>query len=122
MSTYDAVAQQYLAFWNETDERRRGELAAATFAENVTYVDPLTQVCGHDGLTGAVAGVQEQFPGWRFRLTGAVDGHHDQVRFAWQLGPDDGAAPVAGFDVVALGRDGRIEHVHGFLDRVPAGP
>ena len=26
------------------------------------------------------------------------------------------------YDVLALGQDGRIEHVHGFLDRVPAGP
>jgi len=37
--------------------------------------------------------VQEQFPGFRFRLAGAVDGHHDQARFGWEFGPAGGDAP-----------------------------
>lgn len=77
---------------------------------------------GHDGIAAVIAAAHEQFPGFVFRPTGAVDGHHDIARFGWELvGVADGSAPVAGFDVISLGDDGRIRTVHGFLDRVPAG-
>jgi hypothetical protein len=65
--------------------------------------------------------VQSQFPGFRFRLAGPVDGHHDQARFTWELGPDGAEAPIAGFDVAETDEAGRIRSVHGFLDRVPTG-
>ena len=67
-----------------------------------------------------IAAVQDQFPGFTFRLAGPVDGHHGQARFGWELGPDEGAAPIAGFDVAVTDGAGRIRRVHGFLDRVPA--
>ncbi len=61
-------------------------------------------------------------PSWFvFRLTGAVDGHHDTARFSWELVSEtDGAAPVAGSDVITLDAGGRITAVLGFLDRAPA--
>ena len=68
-----------------------------------------------------VQGVQQQFPGYRFRQVGTVEEHHTYVRFAWELGPEDGPAPIAGSDVASLASDGRIQRVIGFLDRVPAG-
>jgi hypothetical protein len=65
--------------------------------------------------------VHEQFPDFAFQPAGTVDGHHDQVRFGWELGPQDAVeAPVAGFDVAVLDPSGRISAVYGFLDRVPA--
>ena len=35
-----------------------------------------------------IGAVQQQFPGFSFRLAGPVDGHHNQARFGWELGPD----------------------------------
>jgi hypothetical protein len=64
--------------------------------------------------------MQQQFPGFVFRLAGPVDAHHDQVRFTWELGPAGQEAPIAGFDVAVVDGDGRIATVFGFLDRVPA--
>ena len=61
-----------------------------------------------------------QFPGLVFTLAGPVDAHHDLARFTWHLGPQGEEALVVGFDVMVLGDDGRIRHVHGFLDKVPA--
>ncbi len=49
-----------------------------------------------------------------------VDGHHDQCRFSWELGPSGREAPVAGFDVAQIADDGTLQTVLGFLDRVPA--
>lgn len=86
-----------------------------------SYTDPLAEVRGHGQIAAVIASVHEQFPGFTFRLAGAVDGHHDIARFGWELVDEaDGSAPVAGFDVITLDGEDRIRNVHGFLDRVPA--
>jgi SnoaL-like domain len=121
MKQYADVVDRYLAVWNETDAMRRRELIAQTWADGASYRDPLMQGDGRAGIDALVQGVHQQFPGYRFRQVGAVDGHHSYVRFAWELGPEDGPAPIAGSDVAILAPDGRLQSVIGFLDRVPTG-
>jgi hypothetical protein len=113
------VAAGYLAVWNETDDDARAALPEKVFTDAVSYVDPLMDLRGRDALVHAIGAVQQQFAGWRFSSASAVDGHHRQLRFGWELGPEEQPAPVAGFDVAVVGDDGRIERVLGFLDRVP---
>lgn len=113
------VANRYIDLWNETDPARRRKLLEQAWSPSVGYVDPLAAVEGHDGMDALVAGVQQRFPGFRFRLVGAPDGYADKVRFTWELGPETGQAPIQGSDVVLL-EDGRVRRVIGFLDRVPA--
>jgi hypothetical protein len=120
MSEFTDVAQRYLSAWNETDPAARQERVAALWAADGSYVDPLAEVRGPDRIAALIAGVQDQFPGFTFRLAGDVDGHHRLARFSWELGPAEGPAPVAGSDVVTLDEDGRVTSVLGFLDRVPA--
>jgi hypothetical protein len=120
MSEFTDVAQRYLAAWNETDPAARQDRVAALWAADGSYVDPLAEVRGPDQIAALIAAVQDQFPGFTFRLAGDVDGHHHQARFSWELGPAEGPAPVAGSDVVTLDDDGRVTSVLGFLDRVPA--
>ncbi|MER7966391.1 MULTISPECIES: nuclear transport factor 2 family protein [Streptomyces] len=116
----DAVAR-YLEAWNAAPDAVAKAVAAA-WTEDGSYTDPLADVRGHEQIAAVVAAVHEQFPGFSFRLSGAVDGHHDTARFSWELvSGTDGAAPVAGFDVITLDDEGRIRSVFGFLDRVPAG-
>ena len=64
--------------------------------------------------------MQRRFPGFAFRLLDGVDGHHDLLRFRWELGPHGAEAAIVGFDTVVTDQDGRITTVLGFLDRVPA--
>lgn len=120
MHDYQAIATAYLDSFNATDTTQREALVAKTFAANVSYVDPMAEIAGQGQLTDFIAGAQEQFPGWIFSLVGTVDGHHNQARFTWGLGPDGEEPPVLGFDVVNLDNDGTIKAVHGFLDRVPS--
>jgi hypothetical protein len=96
---------------------------AEAWAEDGGYTDPLADVRGHEQIAAVVAAAHEQFPGFSFRLSGAVDGHHDTARFSWELVSDSGggSAPVAGFDVITLDGEDRIRSVFGFLDRVPEG-
>jgi hypothetical protein len=121
MSSYDDTARAYIAAWNTRDTAERQAVVAAVFAPEATYTDPLADVSGRDAIAELIGGAHQQFAGWTFRLAGPVDGHHDQARFTWALGPDGaGEAPVVGFDVVTLDDAGLITSVLGFLDRVPA--
>lgn len=119
---YDSAVARYFEAWNAADAEARAKAVAAAWTADGSYTDPLADVRGHDQIAALIAGVREQFPGFVFRLTGAVDGHHDTARFSWELVSEaDGSAPVAGSDVITLDGEGRIRAVLGFLDRVPAG-
>ena len=120
MTATPDLADRYLAAWNETDPAARGAAMADLFADDVSYTDPLVTAEGRDALDATIGVVQQQFPGFVFRLAGPVDAHHDQLRFTWELGPAGQEAPIAGFDVAIVDDDGRITTVLGFLDRVPA--
>jgi hypothetical protein len=118
---YETLAGRYIDNWNDKDPASRRTATETLWAQDASYIDPLIEVHGHDGIEATIAAVQSQFPSLRFRLTGPVDGHHNQCRFGWELGPEQGDAPVAGFDVAVLTSDGtRLQTVLGFLDRVPA--
>lgn len=119
---YQTAAARYFEAWNATEPEALAKAVAAAWTADGSYTDPLADVSGHEGIAAVIAGAHEQFPGFVFRPLGAVDGHHDTARFAWELVNEaDGSAPVAGFDVVTLDAEGRIRSVLGFLDRVPAG-
>jgi hypothetical protein len=119
MTDYTEIARRYIGAWNETDPTTRATLVGALFSTDASYVDPMAVAEGRETIAAAIAAVQDQFPGFTFRLAGEVDGHHDQVRFCWELGPRGEPATIVGFDVAVLDSDTRIRTVLGFLDRVP---
>ncbi|MFI6441363.1 nuclear transport factor 2 family protein [Streptomyces sp. NPDC050759] len=119
---YENAVSRYFEAWNAREPQARAKAVAAAWAVGGGYTDPLADVVGHEQIAGVIAAAHEQFPGFAFRLTGAVEGHHDTARFSWELVNEiDGSAPVAGSDVITLAGDGRIRTVLGFLDRVPDG-
>jgi len=123
MTTTDVrdIATRYIATWNEVDPDRRGALVAALWTEDATYLDPMMQGEGHQGIAALIGGVHARFPDFRFALSGQPDGYGDRLRFSWDFGPEGGEAVVQGTDFAVLAADGRLRMVTGFLDRVPAG-
>lgn len=117
---FQDLAERYIATWNETDSQRRRQAIDALWSADGSYVDPLGVAEGPDAIAATIAGAQAQFAGLEFRLAGPVDGHHNQARFTWELGPAGGEALVVGFDVAVTDPSGRLREVFGFLDRVPA--
>ncbi|MFI0453395.1 nuclear transport factor 2 family protein [Actinomadura sp. 6N118] len=113
-------AQRYIDIWNEKDAAVRRAAIDEVWTENAAYTDPLVTVEGRDALDATIAAVQQQFPDFVFRLAGDVDAHHDLARFTWELGPANAEAVVVGFDVAVFAEDGRIDTVHGFLDKIPS--
>lgn len=113
------LAEQYIAVWNETDEDRRLKLLEAHWTDDARYVDPIAQASGRMQINALVGGVHQRYPGFRFALKGRVDGHGDQMRFSWTLGPSGAEDLIEGTDFVQL-ESGRLQCVTGFLDKVPA--
>ena len=119
-STHTDLIDRYIAIWNEMDAGRRRDLVVRTWTEDGRYVDPLMQGEGQAGIDAMIAGVQERFPGYRFRRTSPVDAHNGHVRFAWHLAPEGGPALAAGVDFGVVAADGRLQSITGFLDRAPS--
>jgi hypothetical protein len=121
MSEATDLVSRYLAVWNESDPDARRAAIEDVWADDGRYVDPLTEVEGHDEISALVDAVQQQMPGHVFRLLGGVDAHHDVARFSWELVPGGGGESIAeGFDVAVTDDDGRIRSVVGFIDKAPA--
>lgn len=114
----DDIASRYIALWNETDASRRLELLASHWTADASYVDPMAQAAGAEGISALIAAVQARFPGFRFRLLGKPDAHGEHLRFSWTLGPDASEDLIQGTDFARVA-DGRLRSVTGFLDKVP---
>jgi hypothetical protein len=121
MGNVTELIDHYIAMWNETDAERRRDIIAKTWTKAASYVDPVMQGEGPAGIDAMVRGVQERFPGHKFRRTSKVECHHDRVRFAWELAADGGPAVVSGTDFGILA-DGRLQAITGFFDQAPAAP
>jgi len=119
MSEFNDLVERYIAVWNEVDPDQRQRLIAETFSEGASYVDPLMASEGHAAINGMVRAVQERFPGYRFRRAGAVDGHHDRVRFRWELATEGGPVVAKGTDFATVA-SARMTAVTGFIDQAPA--
>jgi hypothetical protein len=118
---YERAVARYFEAWNTREPDALARAVATAWSPQGGYTDPLAEVRGYEGIVAVVSAAHARFPGFAFRLTGPVEGHHDTARFAWELVSEaDGSAPVAGSDVITLDADGRITSVLGFLDRVPA--
>jgi hypothetical protein len=120
MTDAQSIADRYIALWNEPDPTVRRQLLSQHWMEDARYVDPLMAGQGATEIDALIGGVQKQFPNFSFRLIGKPDGHGENIRFSWSLGPGDVVdAPIEGTDFAVV-RDGRIAAVTGFLDKVPA--
>ena len=122
MTDVNLVAKTYIDLWNERTPQRRREMLATNWTSDARYVDPLMAGDGHDGVDALIAGVQQRFPDFSFRLIGEPNGYGDHVRFhvrfSWGLGPDGVDSPIKGTDFAVL-KDGRIRSITGFLDQIP---
>jgi hypothetical protein len=123
MTDITETVDTYLAMWNTDDAEQRAALIEKAWAADARYVDPVQEADGYAALSAMVEGIHAHYPGQRFRRTTAVDTHHDEVRFGWELGVPDGDVTVAGIDVGILAADGRLQRITGFFgDLAPAEP
>jgi ketosteroid isomerase-like protein len=128
MDTLDALIDQYIAIWNDTDDTRRRALIASTWTEDANYLDPYTHAYGHAALDAMVRDVQQRYPAHRFSRSGAIDSYQDRVRFCWEMAPVapvtagmQGTMHVKGVDFGVV-KAGRLQSVTGFIVPLEADP
>jgi len=119
MTDITSIANDYIALWNTRDAAGRAALLEQGWTGDAHYADPLMAAQGHERISALVAGVQGQFPGFRFTLLGQPQAHGAHGRFSWGLGPDGAEPVVEGTDFVEIA-EGKLRRVTGFLDKVPA--
>ena len=111
-----ALVDRYFAMWNEPEPAPRLTAIEAAWSPGASYVDPLFAAEGHAALGAMVDAFHAQYPGHRFRQVGALDAHHDRLRWGWELAKPDGSPPVAaGVDFAVLAADGKLREVTGFF-------
>ncbi len=120
MSSLTKLVDDFMAMWNEKDVTRRRAIIASIWDERASYVDPVAEGKGREGIDAIVAGVQQRFPGHRFRRLSEVDEHHDRIRFTWELAPEGGAPIARGTDFGTV-VDGHLQAITGFFDKTSAG-
>ena len=120
MTDIQKIATGYIELWNERAAERRRDMLKQNWTEDASYIDPLMSGDGRDGVDALIAGVQQRFPDFRFKLLGEANGFGNRLRFCWGLGPDGVDAPIKGTDFALLS-DGKIRSITGFLDQVPQG-
>ena len=118
MTDINKIARGYIELWNERTPSRRREMLSINWTTDASYADPMMSGEGHDGVDALIAGVQQRFPEFTFKLIGEPNGFGDHLRFSWGLGPDGADSPIKGTDFAVL-KEGRIHSITGFLDQVP---
>ena len=111
----DAMADRYLAVWNEPDADARHRAIGELWAEGGSLRHDSGDAEGLADIEHEVASrfAQHAAQGLTVRRSGNADGHRNVVRFVWERVPADGAAPTAtaaspGFEFLVLDDDKRI--------------
>jgi hypothetical protein len=124
MDALQQVVDRYVALWNEPDAERRRAGIAEVWAPDAAHFTPSMEAHGHAGLETRIAGAYDRFVAtgqYVFRHCGNIAGHHDTVKFNWQMVPS-GGGPVAalGFDFLVLDGEGRILRDYQYIEPTPA--
>ncbi len=125
MSEINDLVDRYVAVWNQPDAELRRRGIAELWTEDGVHLTPVHEAKGYEAIEARVTGAHQRFVeagGYIFRpATNTIDGHHNVVRFSWEMVPTNGGAvEAAGFDFLILGDDGRICYDYQFANPVPA--
>jgi hypothetical protein len=120
LNDLNEFAGRYIALWNEPDADLRRKAVTDLFAPDAAHYTPSREVHGHDQFQERVTTAYQQWvePGvFAFRAVPDADGHHDAVRFNWEMYRlDDGSTQSRGFDFITLNEQGLIVTDHQFVD------
>lgn len=120
MNALKALAENYVALWNEPDTQRRRVALAALWAQDAIHRTPSIQAKGHAAIEARLLGAYERWVrdgGCEFVLIDEVSGHHDVVRLRWAMrNKQDQATLSIGSDVLLMDDAGRIRFDYQFIE------
>jgi hypothetical protein len=131
-----ALADRYMALWNEPDADRRRRMVAELWTEDGRHVlqppqeireiaarpgiglTAILEARGHEEIAARAASAYEHWvgsEGLRFRGRDDAERLGDVVKFHWEAVGEDGETFGGGLDVLVLAADGRIERDYTFV-------
>jgi hypothetical protein len=134
--TEAALAEKYIALWNEPDADRRRRMIAELWTEDGRHVlqppDEVREIAagpgiglpailearGYEQIEARAASAYEHWvgsEGLTFRGRDDVDRVGDVVKFHWEAIGKDGEVFAVGLDFLVLAADGRIERDYTFV-------
>jgi hypothetical protein len=123
-SEFNEFTERYLRLWQEPDRGQRRALITELWAAEGTQIYPAGEPRGHEELFDRVTRSYDLFirPGeYRFRRAGDADGHHNLVRFNWEMvRHSDGGVADAGFELFVRDDGGRILADYQFIGPMTA--
>jgi hypothetical protein len=109
------VLVAYWTAWNEADITRIPDHLVGAVTDNVEWNDPRDSFVGIDELEQAILRLRTSKPDYAFVIASEIDGHHDRLRYRWDM-VRHGRTLMEGLDVVTLEpRSGLIARVDGFF-------
>jgi len=100
--------------FSERDPKRRLEVIARNYTEDVIWTDPDGTTQGREALNEQAQKLLDRMPAFVFSAAGPVHVSRDLGLLAFNLGVPEQPPAVSGIDV-ALVRDGRIAVLHTLL-------
>jgi hypothetical protein len=131
-----ALAERYLAVWNEPDAGRRREMITKIWTESARHIlqppqeirqiaaqpgismTAILQARGYEQIEARAAGVYEHWvgsEGLTFRGRDDADRLDDVVKLHWEAVAKDGNVFGVGLSILLLAPDGRIERDYTFI-------
>lgn len=114
------LSRRYVAVWNQPDPAIRRQLIIELWSDDGAHVTATLHARGHEAIAARVANSHHQWvdtEGMHFTSSTNATGHHNVVKFNWEMVPDGGGAPTSiGFDFLILADDGRIDLDYQFIE------
>jgi SnoaL-like domain len=102
------------AVFNERDPKRRLDVIARNYTEDVIWSDLDGTTRGHEAMNEQAQKLLDRMPDFVFSAAGPVHVSRDLGLLSFNLGVPEQSPAVSGVDV-ALVRDGRIDVLHTLL-------
>ena len=102
------------AVFDERDPKRRLDVIARNYTEDVMWSDPDGTFQGHEAMNDQAQKLLDRMPDFVFSAAGPVHVSRDLGLLSFNLGVPEQSPAVSGVDV-ALVRDGRIAVLHTLL-------
>lgn len=120
MNTLKALAERYVALWNEPDPVCRRMAVATLWAEDAIHRTPSMEARGHAAIEARLLGAYERWVrdnACEFVLIDEANGHHDAVRLRWAMRrKEDGVTLSIGSDLLLIDDTGRIRLDYQFIE------
>jgi hypothetical protein len=124
MNDLNAFVERYVSVWNEADPEARRRRIRELWTDDGVQFTKTMEPRGYAELEARVIGSWEKSVrdgGYVFRSRGNAEGHHDMVRFHWEMLPAKGG-PIAalGQELLLLDGNGKIRIDWMFVEPTPA--